>query len=254
MKTLEINLNGFPHPNSLMLPTWYLISTSHIPPSLVLSHCPEHTVAVVLCLCIFPMGISFINFLVYSVCLFSLTLSFHALFRVSFKTSNFFLILAFLTHTFNSQKIKILLKKKQETTNLIGGRRWSSLFLTFSGAILGPLLFISILLLPALFFRALSLLHCSPNPLQLSHTPLLVLHQVLEGLFNSSVLLHKLPECLFNDIQDPTISRDHGQGISMGVGYIPLLESDAPSTCERLAMKKEIIKNNNNKYNKNYSP
>jgi len=33
---------------------------------------------------------SFINFLVYSVCLFLLTLSFHTLFRVSFKTSNFF--------------------------------------------------------------------------------------------------------------------------------------------------------------------
>ena len=67
--------------------------------------------------------------------------------------------------------------------------------LTFSGAILGPLLFISI---PALFFRAPSPFHHSPNPLQLGRIPLLALHQVPEGLPNSLVLLHKLLECLLN--------------------------------------------------------
>ena len=148
MKTLETNPNRSLHSNSLMLPTWYLISTLHIPPSLVLSHCPDH--AVVPCLCTFPMGIFFfINFLVYSVCLFSLTCSFHALFRVSSQNFKllFILILVFLTHTFNSQKIKILLKEKQKTANLTRGGRWSSLLLTFSGAILRPLCVISALLL-----------------------------------------------------------------------------------------------------------
>ena len=115
MKTLETNLNKSPYLNSLMPPTWYPISTSHILPSPVLSHCPDHAVAFVPCLCTFPTGIFFfINFLVYSVCLFSLTLSFHTLFRVSSQNFKllFILILVFLTHTFNSQKIKILLKRK----------------------------------------------------------------------------------------------------------------------------------------------
>jgi len=53
---------------------------------------------------------------------------------------------------------------------------------------LGPYKIISV---PALFFRALSLLHRSPNPL-------LALHQVPEGLPNSSVLLYEFLECLFN--------------------------------------------------------
>jgi len=88
----------------------------------------------------------------------------------------------------------------------------------------------------------------------LGHVPLLALHQVLEGLLNSSVLLHKLPECLFNDTQDLTISKDHSWDIGVDVEYTLLLESDAPSICEELAMKKKIIKNNNNKYNKKYSP
>jgi len=111
MKTLETNLNGSLYLNSLILLTWYPISTSHIPPSPVLSHCPDHAVAFVLYLHAFPIGILFINFLVYSVHLFSLTLSFYALFGVFFsKLSNFFLILDFLTHTFNSQKIKNSIK------------------------------------------------------------------------------------------------------------------------------------------------
>ena len=70
-------------------------------------------------------------------------------------------------------------------------------------------------------------------------------------LSDSLVLLHKLPECLFNSTQDPTISGDHGRGIGVGIGYTPLLESNTPSICEGSAMKKEIINNNNNnKYNK----
>ena len=117
MKTLEMNPNGFLHPNSLMPWTWYQISTLHIPPSLVLSYCPEHAIAFVLCLCAFLMEI-FLHLisLVYSVCLFPLTLSFRTPFGVfsqNFQTS-FHLILTFLTHTFNSQEInkKILLKEK----------------------------------------------------------------------------------------------------------------------------------------------
>ena len=115
----------------------------------------------------FPTGISFINSLVYSVCLFSLTCSFHALFRVSSQNFKllFILILVFLTHTFNSQKMKILLKKKQETANLTGGGRRSSLLLTFSGAIFRHPLIISVLLLLVFSFQASSPLHCSSNPL-----------------------------------------------------------------------------------------
>ena len=82
---IEINPNGSLHLNSLMLLTWYPISTSHILPSLVLSHCPDYAVTFVLCLCTFLREISFINFLVYSVCLFSVTFSFHTLFRISFQ-------------------------------------------------------------------------------------------------------------------------------------------------------------------------
>jgi len=88
-----------------------LVSDFHIayPASPVLSHYSDYAVAFILCLRTFLMGI-FLHLisLVYSVHLFSLTLSFHALFRVSsqnFQTS-FHLILTFLTHTFNSQEIK----------------------------------------------------------------------------------------------------------------------------------------------------
>ena len=64
--------------------------------------------------CISNRDFSFINFLAYSVCLFSLTLSLCALFGVSSQNFKllFILILIFLTHTFNSQRIKILLKRK----------------------------------------------------------------------------------------------------------------------------------------------
>jgi len=72
--------------------------------------------------------------------------------------------------------------------------------------------------------------------------PLLALHQVPEGLPDSSVLLHKLLECLFNGTQDPAISGDYNQGDGGGVGYILLLECDAPSTGKGAAMKKKIIK------------
>jgi len=57
MKTLETNLDRSSHPNSLMPLTWYLISTSHIPPSLVLFYCPEHAITFIPCLCAFPIGI-----------------------------------------------------------------------------------------------------------------------------------------------------------------------------------------------------
>jgi len=112
MKILEMNPNRFLQQNSLMPPTWYLISTSHILPSLVLSYCSDYAVAFVPCLYAFPPGISFINFLVYSVHLFLLTLSFCTLFRVSSQNFKllFILILDFLIHTFRSQKIKNSIK------------------------------------------------------------------------------------------------------------------------------------------------
>jgi len=79
--------------------------------------------------------------------------------------------------------------------------------------------------------------------------PLLALHQVPERLSNSSVLLHKLLEYLFNGTQDPAISGDYGWGGSGVVRYTPLLESDVSGTHEGSAIKKKIIKKNNNKYN-----
>ena len=62
----------------------------------------------------------------------------------------------------------------------------------------GHLCVISILLFPILFFQAPSLLHRGPNSLQLGRVSLLALHQVPEGLSNSSVLLHKFLECFFD--------------------------------------------------------
>ena len=201
MKILETNPNGSPHPNSLMPRTWYLISTLHIPPSPVLSHCPEHAVAFVPCLHAFQMGISFINFLVYSVHLFSLTLSFHTLFGISsqnFQTSFYFNSCFFYSHIYFTEKKKKKILLENKTTILIGGGQWSPLLLNFPGAILEPLHIISALLLPDLSFRAPSPLHSSPNSLQLGCVPLLTLHQGPERPPDSSILLHKLPECLFN--------------------------------------------------------
>ena len=184
-----------------MLPTWYPISTLHIPPSPVLSHCPEYAVVFVPCLCAFPTGIFFINFLVYSIYLFSLTLSFHTLFRVSSQNFKllFILILAFLTHIFNSQKIKFLLnKRKNKTIILIKGGQQSLLLLTFFRAILRPLCVIFTFLLPDYSFQTLFLFHRSPNPLQLGCVFLLVFYQVPERLPYSLVLLHEFLECLFD--------------------------------------------------------
>ena len=56
------------------------------------------------------------------------------------------------------------------------------------------------------------------------------------------VLLHKLSECLFNGTQNPAISKNHGQGVGIGVVYTPLLECNASGTGKGAAMKKKIIK------------
>jgi len=147
----------------------------------------------------FPTEISFMNSLVYFVYLlvprFTYFLGFFS------KLSNFsFYFLDFLTHIFRSQK-KITIKiKKNKTTNLTRDRWWSPLLLTFSGAILKPLFFISALFLSVLSFQTPSPLYCGPNPLQLGHISLLALHQVLKGSPDFLVLLHKFPECLFNSI------------------------------------------------------
>ena len=76
----------------------------------------------------------------------------------------------------------------------------------------------------------------------MGRVPLLALYQVPEGLPNSSVLLHKFLECLFNGTQNPTINEDHGQGIGIGVGYTLLLECNTSGTGKGAAMKKKIIK------------
>ena len=91
MKTLEMNLSGSLYWNSLMPSAWYLISTSHILPSLVHSRCSNYAVVLAPCLCTLSNSDSLTNFLVYSVCLFSLTPSFHVLFGVSFKLSDVYL-------------------------------------------------------------------------------------------------------------------------------------------------------------------
>jgi len=56
------------------------------------------------------------------------------------------------------------------------------------------------------------------------------------------LVLHKFPECLFNSIQNPAISENHGWDVGISVGYTPLLECDAPSIGKEVAMKKKIIK------------
>ena len=62
-----------------------------------------------------------------------------------------------------------------------------------------PLHHLHTLLLPDLSFQTPSLLHCSPNSLQLGCVPFLALYQVLEELPNSLILLHKFLECLFDN-------------------------------------------------------
>ena len=213
-----------------MLLTWYLISTSHILPSLVLFLYPDHSVVLVFCFHAFPTEI---NSLVYSVYLLTPALMhFLGFIFTTFRLLFSFSFLISYSHIQITQKTS----KKLKTTILTKGRQQSPLFLTFSGAILGPLLFIFILLLltPSPF-------HHSPNSLQLGYVSLLALYQVLEELPNSSVLLHKFLECLFNGIQNPTISEDYNQSVGISVGYILLLESNVPSTCERLAMKKKLL-------------
>jgi len=81
----------------------------------------------------------------------------------------------------------------------------------------------------------------------LGYVPLLALHQVPKGLPDSSVLLHKFSECLFDGTWNFTIGRDHGWGIGVNVQDTPLLDSDAFCAYKRLAMKKTISKKENKK-------
>ena len=190
-----MNLNRFSHPNSLIQLTWYLISTLHILPSPVLSHCPDHAVSLVSCLYAFSNR----NFLHKFLSIFCLLInpSFSTLFMVSFQNFFSFYFLDLFTHTFRSQNsIKIYIKNKDII--LARGKWQSSLLLTFSGAILRPLLSISALLLPIFSFQTPFPLHHGPNSLQLHCVPLLAFHQVLERLSDFLVLLHKFLECLFN--------------------------------------------------------
>ena len=167
MKTLKTNLNRFLHLNSLMLLTWYLIFTSHIPPSTVLSYCPDHAIAFVLCLHAFLIGIFLHWFLSIFYLLIFINSQLPHTFWGSFSKLLFILILDFLTHTFKSQKRKEkkILLSKNKTTILTRGRQRSPLLLTFSGAILRLLHIIFALLLPGLSFQTPSPLHCSPNSL-----------------------------------------------------------------------------------------
>jgi len=71
-------------------------------PSLVYFLCPNHTVVLISYLHTLSNGDSFINFLVYSVYLFSFYPSFHTLYKVSFQSFRLLFLfnpLNFLTHT-----------------------------------------------------------------------------------------------------------------------------------------------------------
>ena len=59
---------------------------------------------------------------------------------------------------------------------------------------------------------------------------------------HSLVLLYEFLECFFNDTQNPTIGRDYGQSIGVGMENILLLDSDTSGVCKRPAMKKTISK------------
>ena len=79
--------------------TWYLISTSHILPSLVLSHCPDHAIVLNSYLYVFSNG----DFLYEILSIFCLLInsSFSVLFRVSLKKKTFFhfiFLIFLLTH------------------------------------------------------------------------------------------------------------------------------------------------------------
>ena len=108
MKTLEMNPNGSPHPNSLMPQTWYQISTSLIPPSLVLSHCPEHTVAFVLYLHAFSnRDFPSLNSSIFCPLILinpQLPRTFQGFLLKNFKLLFILILVFFLTHTINSQK------------------------------------------------------------------------------------------------------------------------------------------------------
>ena len=152
-------MSGSLHPNSLMLLTWYPISTSYILPSLVHSLCSDHTVVLVPYLYVLFNSDFFINFLVYSIHLFSLNPSFHVHFEVSFQTFRLLFLFQFLIflliHLDYKNKIKFKEKQRNKTTILTEGKQQYSLLyllLTFSRAILGALLVISTLFLLIFFF------------------------------------------------------------------------------------------------------
>jgi len=126
MKILEMNLSGSPHLNSLMPLTWYPISISHILPSLVHFLYPNHSVALILCLCTLLTRNSFIIFLVYSIYLLSINPSFHILFTVAlFKFLDFyfyFCLLISYSYSIATSGNKIKLKKTIQRTILAEGR------------------------------------------------------------------------------------------------------------------------------------
>ena len=116
MKTPKTNLSKFLYLNLLIPLTWYLISISHILPSLVHSLCLDHAVAFVLYLHTLSTNIFLIIFLVDFICLFLFNPSFYVLFmEFPFKFSNFhfhFCLLIFFTHTVQTQQNKTHNKQK----------------------------------------------------------------------------------------------------------------------------------------------
>ena len=150
--------------------TWYLIFILHILPSLVYSLYPNYSIALVPCLHTFSNRDSFIILLVYSICLLSLNLSFSILYGVflsNFWTLFSFQTFYFLTYTvrYNKEQGKIQNKTKNKIITLAGGGQWGFFLyflLTFSGAILRPLLIFSIFFF-ILFCQASSLFHHGPN-------------------------------------------------------------------------------------------
>ena len=112
MKILKTNLSRFPHPSSLILLTWYLISISYILLSPVHFLCLDHAVILILYLHTLLRGILFIIiFLVYSIYLFLFNPSFCTLFiEFLFKISDFY----FHFYLLNSLLIQLDIKKPRK--------------------------------------------------------------------------------------------------------------------------------------------
>ena len=125
MKILKTNLSGFLHPNLLILLTWYLISILLILLSLVYSLCPNHAVALVLCLSALLMRIPLL-FSLYILSIFSFNSSFYVpftefsfqIFRLLFH----FCLLIFLLTQYRHNRKQNKIQNNTENENYTSRR------------------------------------------------------------------------------------------------------------------------------------